>query len=57
MEIVAESMVFAEKTGLGTEVMQKLIQANFGPLAFSDSKRMTEGVYMPGRGIGFTTHV
>ena len=50
MEIVAETMVFAEKTGLGTKIVQKLIEANFGPLAFSDSQRMTEGVYMPGQG-------
>lgn len=50
MEIVAESMVYAERTGLGTDVMQTLIQANFGPLAFSDSQRMMEGVYMPGKG-------
>jgi 3-hydroxyisobutyrate dehydrogenase-like beta-hydroxyacid dehydrogenase len=42
--------VLAEKTGLGGEVLEALIKENFGPLASSDSQRMTTGVYMPGKG-------
>ncbi|GJC87197.1 glyoxylate/succinic semialdehyde reductase 2, chloroplastic [Colletotrichum liriopes] len=50
MELVAEAHVFAEKTGLGTEAMEKLIEQQYGPLALSMSKRMTTGAYMPQRG-------
>ncbi|KAM0330157.1 hypothetical protein ACHAQA_004330 [Verticillium albo-atrum] len=49
MELVAEAHVFAEKTGLGTEAMETLIEHQFGPLALSMSKRLTTGAYMPGR--------
>lgn len=47
MEVVAEALVLAEKSGLGTSVLEQLIEHNFGALAYSDSKRMTDGVYMP----------
>ncbi|KAK2016123.1 NAD(P)-binding protein [Colletotrichum eremochloae] len=50
MELVAEAHVFAEKTGLGTEAMEKLIELQYGPLALSISKRMTAGAYIPPRG-------
>ncbi|KAK1996006.1 NAD(P)-binding protein [Colletotrichum falcatum] len=50
MELVAEAHVFAEKAGLGTEAMEKLIEQQYGPLALSMSKRMTAGAYMPPRG-------
>ncbi|KAK1561748.1 uncharacterized protein LY79DRAFT_573876 [Colletotrichum navitas] len=50
MELVAEAHVFAEKTGLGTGAMEKLIEQQYGPLALSISKRMTTGAYMPPRG-------
>ncbi|KAK1987592.1 hypothetical protein LZ30DRAFT_152277 [Colletotrichum cereale] len=50
MELVAEAHVFAEKTGLGTEAMEKLLEQQYGPLALSMSKRMTTGAYMPPRG-------
>ncbi|OHW89734.1 oxidoreductase yfjr [Colletotrichum incanum] len=50
MELVAEAHVFAEKTGLGTEAMEKLIEQQYGPLTLSMSKRMTTGAYMPPRG-------
>lgn len=47
MEVVAEALVLAEKSGFGTSVLEQLIEHNFGALAYSDSKRMTDGVYMP----------
>ncbi|EKD21799.1 6-phosphogluconate dehydrogenase family protein [Drepanopeziza brunnea f. sp. 'multigermtubi' MB_m1] len=50
MEMIAEAHVFAEKTGLGTEAMEKFIEENFGPLAGTISKRMTTGAYEPPRG-------
>jgi hypothetical protein len=50
MELIAEAHVFAEKTGLGNDVLEKLIEANFGALAHSDSQRMTAGVYKPAKG-------
>ncbi|KND86789.1 Glyoxylate/succinic semialdehyde reductase 2, chloroplastic, partial [Tolypocladium ophioglossoides CBS 100239] len=50
MELVAEAHVFAEKTGLGTEAMESLIDQQYGPLALSMSKRLTTGAYMPPRG-------
>ncbi|OLN96869.1 putative 3-hydroxyisobutyrate dehydrogenase, mitochondrial 1 [Colletotrichum chlorophyti] len=50
MELVAEAHVFAEKTGLGTDAMESLIEQQYGPLALSMSKRLTMGAYMPARG-------
>jgi 3-hydroxyisobutyrate dehydrogenase-like beta-hydroxyacid dehydrogenase len=50
MEIIAEAHVFAEKTGLGSDVLEKLLELNFGAVAHSDSIRMTTGVYLPGKG-------
>ncbi|TQN69638.1 Glyoxylate/succinic semialdehyde reductase 2 [Colletotrichum shisoi] len=50
LELVAEAHVFAEKTGLGTDAMEGLIEQQYGPLALSMSKRMTTGAYMPPRG-------
>ncbi|EXJ85007.1 hypothetical protein A1O3_05682 [Capronia epimyces CBS 606.96] len=49
MEIVAEAHVFADKTGLGSNILEDLIEQNFGALAYSDSRRMTTGVYCPGK--------
>ncbi|OTB09313.1 hypothetical protein M426DRAFT_315883 [Hypoxylon sp. CI-4A] len=50
MELIAEGHVFAEKTGLGSAVLERLLELNFGAVAHSDSVRMTTGVYAPGRG-------
>ncbi|KUI66899.1 putative 3-hydroxyisobutyrate dehydrogenase, mitochondrial [Cytospora mali] len=50
MEVVAEAHVLAEKTGLGSEAMESLIEHQYGPLALSMSKRLTAGAYMPARG-------
>ncbi|KAF9872154.1 hypothetical protein CkaCkLH20_10491 [Colletotrichum karsti] len=49
MELVAEAHVFAEKTGLGTDAMEALIEQQYGPLALSMSKRLTTGAYLPAR--------
>ncbi|KAK0113512.1 hypothetical protein ONS95_013768 [Cadophora gregata] len=49
MEIVAEAHVFAEKTGLGSEAMELLIKENYGPLAYTISRRLTTGVYFPAK--------
>lgn len=50
MEVVAEAHVLAEKTGLGSEAMESLIEHQYGPLALSMSKRLTTGAYMPAKG-------
>ncbi|KAI5366567.1 putative 6-phosphogluconate dehydrogenase, NADP-binding, 6-phosphogluconate dehydrogenase, domain 2 [Septoria linicola] len=47
MEVIAEAHVFAEKTGLGSEVLENLIGENFGPVLHSYSKRLTSGAYAP----------
>lgn len=39
MEVISEVQVFAEKVGLGTETMEKMIADMFGPVAESYSKR------------------
>ena len=39
MEVISEVQVFAEKVGLGTETMEKMIGNMFGPVAESYSKR------------------
>jgi 3-hydroxyisobutyrate dehydrogenase-like beta-hydroxyacid dehydrogenase len=39
MEVISEVQVFAEKIGLGTEVMEKMIADMFGPVAESYSNR------------------
>lgn len=51
MEIISEAHVFAEKSGLGSEALEALIQENYGPLAYSMSKRLTTGSYAPAPGI------
>ena len=51
--MIAEAHVFAEKTGLGSAAMEMLIQENYGPLAYTMSKRLTSGAYEPPRGIYF----
>ncbi|KAI1406771.1 hypothetical protein F5Y13DRAFT_197164 [Hypoxylon sp. FL1857] len=49
MELIAEAHVFAEKTGLGSAMLERLLELNFGTLAHSDSVRMTSGVYAPSK--------
>ncbi|BCS02702.1 NAD(P)-dependent oxidoreductase [Aspergillus luchuensis] len=50
MELVAEAQVLAEKSGLGSEVLEGLLEEQYGPLLTSMSKRMTGGFYLPERG-------
>lgn len=50
MEVIAETHVFAEKTGLGNDAMESLLEQQYGPLALSMSKRLTSGAYMPPKG-------
>ncbi|CEI40035.1 hypothetical protein FVEN_g2291 [Fusarium venenatum] len=50
MEIIAEAHVLAEKSGLGSENLEALIEQQYGPLPFSMSQRLTTGAYMPARG-------
>lgn len=57
MEIVAEAHVFAEKTEVGSTVLEQLIEQNFGALAYSDSLRMTQGVYCPAKGSFSSVHL
>ncbi|KAI9036339.1 NAD(P)-dependent oxidoreductase [Aspergillus affinis] len=47
MEAVAEAQVFAEKTDLGTDLMEEVIGEAFGPIAGGYSKRLTTGAYAP----------
>jgi 3-hydroxyisobutyrate dehydrogenase-like beta-hydroxyacid dehydrogenase len=47
MEAVGEAQVFAERTGLGSDVMEELIGEAFGPVAGGYSKRLTTGAYAP----------
>ncbi|CAG7991881.1 unnamed protein product [Penicillium nalgiovense] len=50
MEIVGEAQVLAEKSDLGTNMLEKLLELNFGSLMHSSSTRMTQGVYLPEEG-------
>ena len=50
MELVAEAQVIAEKSGLGSDVLEGLLEEQYGPLLTSMSKRMTGGFYLPERG-------
>jgi hypothetical protein len=50
MEIIAEAHVFADKTGIGSEVLEMQLAQQYGPLAYSMSKKLTTGAYMPLRG-------
>ncbi|KAJ5257868.1 hypothetical protein N7524_009424 [Penicillium chrysogenum] len=50
MEIVGEAQALAEKSDLGTDMLEKLLELNFGSLMHSSSTRMTQGVYLPEEG-------
>ncbi|KAH7166396.1 6-phosphogluconate dehydrogenase [Dactylonectria macrodidyma] len=47
MEVLSEAHVFAEKTGLGSQVLETMIADMFGPTLESYSKRITTGAYAP----------
>ncbi|CAG8172164.1 unnamed protein product [Penicillium salamii] len=50
MEIIGEAQVLAEKSDLGTDTLERLLELNFPGVAHSSSTRMTQGVYLPERG-------
>ncbi|PWY86644.1 6-phosphogluconate dehydrogenase C-terminal domain-like protein [Aspergillus heteromorphus CBS 117.55] len=51
MELIAEAHVLAEKTGLGNEALESLMEHQYGPLPFAMSKRLTGGgLYLPEKG-------
>jgi len=47
MEVISEAHVFAEKTGLGSAILETMIGDMFGPVLESYSKRLTTGAYAP----------
>lgn len=55
MEIVGEAQVLAEKSELGTDMLEKLLELNFGGLMHSSSRRMTQGVYLPEEGMNMAS--
>ncbi|CAM1501230.1 Fc.00g103920.m01.CDS01 [Cosmosporella sp. VM-42] len=46
-ELIAECLVFSERTGLGSAQMEEFIGSMYGPVLESYSKRMTSGAYLP----------
>ncbi|KAI0137103.1 6-phosphogluconate dehydrogenase [Xylariales sp. AK1849] len=47
MEVISEAHVFAEKTGLGSTILEQMLGDMFGPVVESYSKRLTTGAYAP----------
>lgn len=47
MEVISEAHVFAEKTGLGSAILETMLSDMFGPVLESYSKRLTTGIYAP----------
>lgn len=47
MEVISEAHVFAEKTGLGSAILETMLGDMFGPVLESYSKRLTTGAYAP----------
>lgn len=45
--MISEAHVFAEKTGLGSDILETMIGDMFGPVLESYSKRLTTGAYAP----------
>ncbi|KAI0111066.1 6-phosphogluconate dehydrogenase [Nemania sp. FL0031] len=50
MEVISEAHVFAEKTGLGSAILEQMLGDMFGPVVESYSKRITTGAYAPAPG-------
>ncbi|KAI4864427.1 6-phosphogluconate dehydrogenase [Hypoxylon rubiginosum] len=50
MEVISEAHVFAEKTGLGSAILETMLGDMFGPVLESYSKRLTTGAYAPALG-------
>jgi 3-hydroxyisobutyrate dehydrogenase-like beta-hydroxyacid dehydrogenase len=49
-ETIAEAHVFAEKTGLPSEIVDSLIHENYGIYAHSISEKLLKGIYAPAPG-------
>jgi 3-hydroxyisobutyrate dehydrogenase-like beta-hydroxyacid dehydrogenase len=49
-EIVGEAHVLAEKSEMDHGIVEKLLEAQFGPLPTMISRRLTQGVYIPPKG-------
>jgi 3-hydroxyisobutyrate dehydrogenase-like beta-hydroxyacid dehydrogenase len=47
MEVISEAHVFAEKTGIGSPTLEKLLGDMFGLVIESYSKWITTGIYAP----------
>lgn len=47
VEVIAEAHVFAEKTGLGSPILEQMLGDMFGSVIESYSKRITTGAYAP----------
>ncbi|KAH7385625.1 hypothetical protein BKA66DRAFT_461663 [Pyrenochaeta sp. MPI-SDFR-AT-0127] len=50
MYLLSEAHTLASKTGLPAEVLEALIEQNFGAYAYGVSKRLTSGAYYPAEG-------
>ncbi|KAF1840800.1 6-phosphogluconate dehydrogenase-like protein NAD-binding protein [Cucurbitaria berberidis CBS 394.84] len=50
MYLLSEAHTFASKTGLPADVLESLIEQNFGAYAHGVSKRLTSGAYFPAEG-------
>ncbi|CAI7642756.1 unnamed protein product [Penicillium manginii] len=50
-EIVGEAHVLAEKSEMDHGIVEKLLEAQFGPLPTMISRRLTQGVYIPPKGV------
>lgn len=46
VETLSEGLVFAEKTGLGTENLHKFIEGNMGGIFTAYSTRLMTGAYL-----------
>lgn len=55
MEVISEAHIIAEKTGLGTALLEEFIGSMFGPVLQGYSTRITSGSYAPppDKGPGF----
>jgi 3-hydroxyisobutyrate dehydrogenase-like beta-hydroxyacid dehydrogenase len=51
MEIVSEAHVLAEKSGLDSQLFESFLGKKFGDIVYSDSNRLTTGVYIPEKGL------
>lgn len=50
MELIAETHILAEKTGIPSDTLHNLLEIQYGPLAASISTRLTTGAYCPPKG-------